>query len=326
MAGCVIVAAVVSSALFAETAQAQKLSGTLYSDYSYDIQTESGEDEGENGFGLRRLYLTGDYDISDDFSVKARLEANDGSTTEQGRIAPFVKDLSLKAKNVLGAGHDVEVGITSPPSFKVSEKVWGYRSIEKTIQDRIKVVSSRDVGVVARGPLTSSGSVKYGLMVANNSGGKPETNKAKRVYAQLEFYPAEGVSITVGGDYAGSSEEDEDGTINTNAFIGYSTGDVTVGVEGLLNQVNAVTGADFETMAASVFVRASVSETVEVIGRVDRVNFERGAASSWSNYAIAGVAVKPHPKVRFIPNVMIGKDEFDDQAYVTGRLTLHADF
>lgn len=312
-------------ASIAAGANGQRISGLVYSDYSYLVQDETGAADGENGFGLRRMYITGDFGISEDFSVRARVEANDGSTTEQGRIAPFVKDLYLKWSDFVAEGHVLQIGITSPPSFTVSESFWGFRSLDKTIQDREKVVSSRDTGIALRGPVTNSGSVRYGFMLGNDSGGKPESNKNKRVYGQLEFRPTRRVAVTVGADYADRSGA-EDGALNLNAFLGYRTDHAAVGVEVFSNQLDRIGVADRDHHGASLFARAIVAPGVEVVGRFDRTMTDVGASSTWANYGIFGVSLSPHENVHFIPNVLVSQAEASDQAAVTGRVTLHMDF
>ncbi len=92
---------------------AVKISGLAYMDYDYTISSSDSEEEGENGFGYRRLYLTSDFTISDDFSARARLEASDSSTNSDGKPAPFIKDLYLRWKNSFADGHDIYLGISS---------------------------------------------------------------------------------------------------------------------------------------------------------------------------------------------------------------------
>jgi len=84
----------------------------------------------------------------------------------------------------------------------MSEKAWGYRSLEKTIMDRGKAASSRDTGIVLRGPIDASGKFRYGFMIGNNSGISRETDKYKRFYGQLEYYPSAKIQMSIGGDYA----------------------------------------------------------------------------------------------------------------------------
>jgi hypothetical protein len=304
-----------------------KVSGLAYLDYSYTLSSPVGDEEGENGFGYRRLYLTTDFTISDEFSARARLEGSDSSTNSDGKPAPFVKDLYLRWKNSFADGHDVYLGISSPPSFTVAEKVWGYRSLEKTIQDRVKVVSSRDFGVAVRGRLNEDGTVRYGVMVANNSGTQAESDKDKRVYGQVELYPSETLTFTVGGDYASLSDEVEESSVNGNALAAYQSGDLAVGAEGFFNRVS-LSGIDDnnEAYGVSLFARTNVNENVTLIGRFDRVEFTGPGVEASENYFIAGVALRPHDNVEFIPNVWVSKMDADDSAFVSGRLTAHIIF
>ncbi|MDX1740945.1 MAG: hypothetical protein R3178_06610 [Rhodothermales bacterium] len=312
------------------SAQAQdhvRISGLAYFDYSYTLGSPDSEEEGENGFGYRRLYLTTDFRISEDFSARARLEGSDSSTNSDGKPAPFVKDLFLRWRNSFAEGQDLFLGISSPPSFTVSESVWGYRSLEKTIQDRVGVVSSRDFGLAVRGRLNEDGTVRYGVMVANNSGTKAETDKDKRVYGQVELYPSDNLVFTLGGDYASLSDEDEDNSVNANALAAYRAEAVSVGAEGFFNRV-ALSGVDDEndTYGVSLFARTNINDNVTLIGRFDRVEFTGPGVEASENYFIAGVAVRPHENVEFIPNVWVSKMDSDDSAFVSGRLTAHVRF
>ena len=312
-----------------QSVSAQKnieISGLAYVDYRYVVASPLEEEEGDNAFTYRRVYLTTDYTVSETFSGRLRFEAKDASTTTQGQPAPFVKDLYLKWKNVWGEGHHLVFGVSPPPSFTVSEKIWGYRSLEATIMDRNKIVSSRDFGVVARGKLTPGGSLKYGLMVANNSGVKAEENKHKRVYGQVEWYPAEHVIVTVGGDYAGFGDERSNGT-NLNAFAGYRTTAFRAGAEGFANRIDlAGSDATDDILGVTLFAAARLAETWEAIARIDQVAWDVGGVETSETFFLAGVAFQPHRKVRFIPNVLVIKHSEDEEARVTGRVTLHMDF
>ncbi|MDX1546846.1 MAG: hypothetical protein R3247_07660, partial [Rhodothermales bacterium] len=166
----------------AKAQPAVEVSGLGYLDYAYLLASPDDAEEGENGFGYRRLYLTTDFEISDRFDGRIRLEVRDNSTTEQGRPAPFVKDAFLRWRDLIGEGHHAVFGVSPPPVFRVSERVWGYRSLEATLMDRTGVAPSRDLGVALGGPLAAGGTVRYGLMVANNSGVRAETDRYKRVY------------------------------------------------------------------------------------------------------------------------------------------------
>ncbi len=315
---------------FASPTSAQervRISGLAYMDYDYTLSSPTEAEEGDNGFGYRRLYLTTDFTISDDFSARARLEGSDSSTNDDGKPAPFVKDLYLRWKNSFAEGQDIYLGISPPPAFTVSEKVWGYRSLEKTLQDRVGVVSSRDFGIAVRGRLNEEGTVRYGVMVANNSGTSAETNKDKRIYGQIELYPSDELTFTVGGDYASLSDDVEESSVNGNALAAYQSGDLAVGAEGFFNQVSLVgVDDDSETYGVSLFARANVNEKVTLVGRFDRVELTAPGVEASENYFIVGVALSPHENVELIPNLWASKLDSDDSAFVSGRLTAHFKF
>lgn len=321
---CCALALCVGLPAFAQTTVS--VSGLAYLDYEYLIASPFDDEEGQNGFGYRRLYLTSDFGISEDFSARARLEANDGSTTAQGKPAPFVKDLYLRWSDSFAEGHDLWIGISSPPSFTVAEKAWGFRSLEKTIQDRAGALSSRDFGVALRGPVTAEGTVRYGIMVANNNGERAESDKNKRIYGQLEIYPNESLIITVGGDYASYSGPREN-AVNGNALLAYSTDQITAGVEGFYQQTAfSETDESADLYGLSVFARTNLNDNVTVIGRFDRVEMKDVGVEGSENFFIGGVALRPHDNVEFIPNIVISKMEEDDSSVVAGRVTLHFKF
>ncbi len=306
------------------TAQnALKWSGLVYMDYEYLLSSSDEEAEGENGFDYRRMYLTADYTLSDEFSGRARLEA----ASKPVDSALFVKDLYLKWKGAIADGHDLVFGVQSPPSYNLSEKIWGYRSLEKTIMDRNKIVSSRDMGVQAAGKLSQDGNLKYAVMVGNNNSVRGEDDKYKRIYGQLTW-ESDDVAASVGGDFA--SGEDRN-AVNANAFASYLGDGFRVGAEGFMQKIDLDNSDNSrDELGISVFGIARVNEKVEIVGRADYVEMDASFASNSpkvsQTYLIGGVAFSPNPKVHFIPNVYVVDTEGVDDPEIAGRVTLHADF
>lgn len=297
-----------------------KVSGLAYADYAYLLASPVEDEQGQNGFGYRRLYLTTDFTLSDAFSGRARLEAKDSD------IHPFVKDLYLKWSNLWGEGHALVFGLSAPPVFRVSEAVWGYRSLEKTLLDRNGIASSRDMGVAASGPITPDGTLQYGVMVANNSGVNAETDKYKRVYGQIAWYPAEPLTITLGGDYAGYGDERTAAT-TVNVFAGYQTATFRMGLEGFFNQIQLAEADAWDNLAGgSLFAALTLGPAWVAVARVDQVQRDLSDIKTSERFVMAGVAYQPHANVRFIPNVLVSKESTDDEAWVHGRLTLDVTF
>lgn len=320
----VVAVAVAGSHPYSSSAQTVfDFSGRIYADYSYTVKSPDDELEGQNAFGYRRVYFTANYKQSDRFSGRIRFEANDKSTTAQGKPAPYIKDLYLKWKGVLGDGHDIIMGVSSPPSWEVSEKVWGYRSLIKSLQDRGKILSSRDIGVALKGRLTSDGKVRYGIMLANNESVSRETDKHKRIYGQLEFYPADKLSFTLGSDYASF----EDGSaVNFNTFGGYDSGSLRFGLEAYLNPRSFDDSDDrLVRSGASLFMVAQVSERISGILRIDRLQDDFLGTKETETMVLAGFAYHAGPGVQIIPNIVIIDDSEDDDPTITGRVTLYVD-
>jgi hypothetical protein len=299
-----------------------KVSGLFYMDYEYIASSRDSSKEGSHGFRYRRLYLTTDYEISDRFSGRARLEAQTSRITS-GKPFVFVKDLWLKWKGALGNGHDLIFGVQSAPSFSISEKAWGYRSLARTIMDRNAIVISRDFGVQLKGKFSKDGPLGYGVMFANNSGVLGETDKSKRVYGQLSWAPTKKVKMTGGVDYAAGEIRN---ALNTNAFTSYDAGVVRIGAEGYYRVIDI---KDVETndkvFGISVWAVAKAGENFELIGRLDRVERDRVEGDLEETFVLVGVAFIPEKNVRFIPNIWVSNFSRSDPT-VLPRLTIHADF
>src|SRR5690554_6749198 len=114
-------------------------------------------------------------------------------------MAVAVKDIYLKWENIF-SGSDIIIGIQPTPAFQISESVWGYRALEKTIMDLRGAVSSRDIGISLKGRLNNSGSLNYWFMFGNNSGNSPEVDKYKRLYGHIYLKPGENTHLTIYSD------------------------------------------------------------------------------------------------------------------------------
>lgn len=305
-----------------------EISGLAYVDYAYQLTSPDDAEEGENGFAYRRLYLTADAPISDVFSARARLEATNSGLGPKGPT-PFVKDLYLKWE--VGGGHALTLGVASPPAFAIAEAVWGYRSLEKTLLDLNGVVSSRDFGVRANGPITSDDKLRYGVMVGNNEGVFPEDDKYKRVYGQVEYYPSEALTFAVASNYAafGGARESR---LAVSGLAGYVTATWRAGVEAFV-QTDAFEGAgDLATSGVSVFGAVQFTERWGAVGRVDLVEGEGFAdadnlpgspvTTERTTFGLVALVYQPHPQVQVMPNLLVSDSDAADTASTLGRVTL----
>ncbi len=336
---------ILTTTLFSFTANAQdknavgavgpiKLSGLMFGDLFYNANAINHANKDLNGFQFRRVYITTDYTINDQFSTRFRMES---AISSGSNIGIFVKDAWLKWKNVF-KGSDLIVGMSPTPAFDASEGAWGYRSLEKTIMDYFKIVSSRDIGIDLKGKFDDDGTVKYWLKIGDGSGNKPETDKYKRYYAQLQFNPSSNLLITVYGDYNTMPQVLDvfDGQMKDNSafvaagFINYKQGkDFGLGVESFIkSQQNnfRIGNAALQNQSGfgiSVWAHAMLSDKVGIVGRYD--SFDPNTNSSITNdrqgLIIAALDFKAAPKVSVMPGVEIHTVEGASDSDVTPRVT-----
>lgn len=336
------------------TGQTVKIGGLGYVDYLYrfgdddetalwqkpkdnlwDSSRDATINDAFHGFTYRRLYLTTDAAISERFRARFRLEASDSKLGSGGPV-PFVKDMWIDWKYT--SAHSARLGVMSPPVFQLSEGVWGYRSLEKTILDLQGVNSSRDFGIRFDGPIPIRNDlVRYAVMLANGNGNRADDDKYKKGYAQISIHPSGKLVFSLGADYEKYLDDftiGEDVVISrpyrkmrTSVFGGYEGDMVRFGVEAFLhelkleeeqtytvrheNEAGFVETSTYEPLnrlvGISVFGSVMLNPMVEFVGRLDltRNNGEFGRIDPLltETFVLAGVAFTPHENVRIIPNL-----------------------
>jgi len=376
-----------STAMFAQG----KFSGYMFGDYYYNVTRDPHVGSSNiaspagttafQAFQFRRIYFTYDNDISEQFTSRFRLEADQVQETVDGtksattldtasirksgvsvpnpasKISVFVKDAFLRWKNVF-TGSDIIFGIQPTPAYEISEAAWGYRSLDKTIMDLRGIVSSRDLGISLKGKLTGDGMVNYWLMLANNSGNSPETDKYKRYYAHIQLKPTTNLQTTLYVDYKDmanilnsyTKSYVNNSAVTTALFVGYSEPySYNIGVEAFLQSTSnalkdTVTKSYLSksTMGFSVFGSFNIIPELAVVVRYDNFNpstDDKGkdpvavttavANGNLSrNYVIAGLSWKVDKNVSIIPNILYETYETPKggkaiDASTTARLTVY---
>ncbi len=300
-----------SSALVADEKPKEKFSGYMFGDFYWVAANHLKDIEDQNGFWLRRIYFTYDRSIGEAFSVRLRLEMNSpGDFTSSSKLTPFVKDAYLKWKS---GKTQVILGISPTPTWEVIEKVWGYRSVEKTPLDLQKMGSSRDFGVAVKGSLDSEGKVKYHLMFANGSGTKSETNKGKKAMLSLGLYPSKHLiaeAYTDWNDLPGGND-----VFTFQGFLALKGEKGRIGVQFAHQTHKVEDGEDIELRVGSLFAALQTSDKVALFGRVDRM-FEPNPSGhkisyipfdpeAQSTFLLGGLDFTPEKTVHLMPNVEV---------------------
>ncbi|MFQ5570335.1 MAG: porin [Rhodothermales bacterium] len=289
--------------------QGTKISGYMFGDFYYVASNHNEDLEERNGFWFRRIYLTFDQKIADNWSVRLRGEMSQpGDFTTKAKMTPVVKDAYLKWSN---GQHEVYIALSSTPTWGLVEKIWGYRSVEKTPLDLYKFGSSRDIGLAAKGKLDQDGKVKYHVMVGNGSSNSSENNKGKKAMLSLAFAPASGVTLEAYTDYEARPGETDRYTFQGALFYQQKAGRVGVQFARQIRQVEDADNAEFDVL--SVFGAVKLNEHLHAFARFDhqfqpnpsgeKVAYIPFSKEAEANFVVGGLDYAVTDKIHFMPNV-----------------------
>lgn len=290
-----------------------ELKGVMFADY-YIV---SGNGEEENGFRFRRIYLTHDLRWNDAFSGRVRLEARDAGFNSGKKMEPFVKHAYLRYRK---DRHTIYMGLSSTLTWNVSESVWGYRSVEKTIMDRKKIASSADIGIAYYTRLDEDGKVNARLMLANGSGQSSEADKYKKVYGLLHFEPGP-LNLTAYVDWEKRADNRDRTTFAT--FIGLKKKIFHGGLEGFVQWRNH----SAQVRGLSLFGAGQISEKIKVFARSDFFDPDDKSGDDGEYWFLGGLDIEPVKDIHIMPNVMGTSFQAPDvDMEVIPRLTLYVKF
>ena len=148
-------------------AKGSRITGLMFGDYYWVVSdTSRGYKEAnspvykDNAIQFRRIYFTYEDEIAADFTVRLRREVHNATLGVGGKMDPFVKHAYLKWRGLV-PNSSVYVGLSGASNWAVSEGIWGYRSVEKTIQDLHGIGTSADIGFALKGSIDSESKVNY---------------------------------------------------------------------------------------------------------------------------------------------------------------------
>lgn len=314
-----------------ETAEEQfkpsaKIFGEVFGDYYYKVASDTDNSWGttefakksvdDQAFTLRRVYFGAKFQFSKNIIAKIMYEGTDGNLLTNGKkAAGNLKYAYLKFSNIWARGGTFVIGAQHTPTWSpFTEKIWAYRSIEKTIFDARKLGESNDVGATVTGHFDKDGNISYTLMIGNGRGQKPENNKYKKVYASINGKVFDKKILwEIYGDY-----EDYDGDTSKTSikvFLGYQTDKITIGFEGG-NQRQTAMGAldtvsnkkqDVIPLGFTGFIRGVlVKDKLNFFLRTDYFDNNSNSDDTYTeNFFVAGVDYTPVKNTHLMPNLWI---------------------
>lgn len=307
-----------------------------------------------NAFQFRRVYLGYEYDIDKTFSVELLLASEpsantnvSGTTSISGsdnladnKMAFYIKLINLRWKG-LWKGTDLVVGQTLTPAFPMlTEKIWGYRAIEKTISDFHRT-NAFDIGASLQGtfdPATKN--FGYDLMVGDNtqagllSAANANTGFFKAFYGDVYArFLNQTLIFDLYADYmqtaSGTATMGQQSHSMFKGFAAYTTPKITFGIEAytqqIANGVNNVTLGHSENArvnAFSVYTHGAITkDKVGFFARYDgynpdadftaanvyttNTNFAAYSPYTKEHFVTAGLDFTPTKNVHFMPNLWL---------------------
>ena len=298
-------------------ATASNFSGYMVGDYYYIISDPKKDNEGENAFRFRRIYLTSDWNKGEKFSSRLRFEARDAGWGKSEKMEPFVKHAYLRWRDIF-SGADLYLGLSGTPTWSLSEKIWGYRSVEKTILDLNKIGSSADLGLRVKGTL---GGLTYNFMLGNGAGQKSEGDQQKKLYSSFSHSLGKSLNAEIYFDYNEVSENVTERTVKV--FIGYSQAESRGGIEAF-SRVNGNGNKDETISGTSVFWSQNLNKTGTGFIRWDAL-WNNGEDMT-DHLLIVGYDKKVGPGVHMIPNFRFSDRDSEEKSKVSPYITAYYKF
>jgi hypothetical protein len=327
-----------------------KVWGYAFFDYFYKVASDTGVSFGQGeyskvpkdyqAFSFRRIYLGLDAQIAENFSGQILLEGSDGTPITKGDRGVFIKAAYLEWKNLIPRA-SIFIGQSPTPTWPLlTEKVWAYRSVEKTITDFRGLGGSNDLGILISGKFDKKENFGYNFMFGNGKGSKPEDNKLKKYYGSLWGTVLD--KRVIAEAYADYEDyTDIKSKITLKGFLAYQHEKFTVGVEALQQiqkKFYAADSTDIVPWGISSYVHATLlKDKLRAFARFDYYDPDTKYDTSRTysdannyykqNFITLGLDYTPIKNVHVMPNVWINTysdkrtTKIERKADVVGRVT-----
>jgi len=331
-----IVATAVATACLTSTAfaadESTKVTGTAFLDWTSINKTttakangaETKDDGNGYGFDIKRFYVGIDHTFNDVWAANITTDVAYSSTV--GNVEVFVKKAYLQA--TFDDAFVLRAGSSDTPWMGMIDGLYGYRYVEKSVNDLTGVVNTADWGLHASGKF-ADGKLNYAVSLVDGAGYKnPKRSKNMDLEGRLSYMPIDGLTFAIGA-YTGKkglaveSNPAENTFSRYNLAVAYVVKEFRVGVEYYtlknLNSVQTTTGDTDKAKAYSIWAAYNFSDDFSVFVRHDdqKRNPSDTLASAKEDtfkYTQVGVAYKPHKKVDL---ALVYKNTKNDTNYGT---------
>lgn len=276
-----------------------KPNGNLLALLFTNFHTSFSDGETMPAFEITRTYLGYEYNFSKELYAKVVLDVGN---PEAGKLemTAYLKNAYFQYKK---NNFTASFGLISTTQFKVSEKIWGNRYIEKSFQDAYKFNSSADLGINLDYKFSDFISVDFSVI--NGEGYKQlQSDKLLRPGAGITMNPVKNVTARVFADVMGDVTKQQ----SLATFLAYTGDKFTVAGEYNYQQ-NFGMAEGHDVYGTSFFATYQASDIVKIFGRYDNLASATldGESDAWQlskdgQLFMAGLEFSPVKGVKLAPN------------------------
>ncbi len=264
-----------------------------------NFNTAFSDGETNPSFGITRAYLGYEYNFSKEFYAKVVLDVGDPKVGALERVA-YLKNAYVQYSS---GKFKAYFGMISTTQFKVSEKIWGYRYIEKSFQDAYKFNSSADFGMNLDYKFNDFISADFSII--NGEGYKVvQSDDFVRPGLGITVKPVKGITARVFGDYMGDEVKQQ----SLATFLAYTSDKLVLAAE--YNYQKNMDMEDGQDIYGTSFYGTFIpSDAVKIFARFDDLRSKKldGESVAWNldsdgQMFMAGLEFSPVKGVKVAPN------------------------
>ena len=265
-------------------------------------------------FEITRAYLGYEYNFSRDWYAKVVFDVGDPGVGKH-EMAAFLKNAYFKYSKSKFTAY---FGMIATTQFKVSEKIWGYRYIEKSFQDAYGFNASADLGFNLEYEFADFISADFS--VTNGEGYKKiQGDSILRPGAGITVNPVKTITARIYGDFMGNDVKQQ----SVATFLAYNGERLTVGAEYNYQwNVDMVDGQDMS--GTSFYFSLKPCSKVKLFGRYDDLNSSTltDLHQPWQidddgQLYMAGIEYSPTKGVKLAPNFRLWSPDNESFASIS---------
>ena len=264
-----------------------------------NFNTSFSDGETMKRFEITRAYLGYEYNFSKEFYAKLVLDVGDPKVGGL-QMTAYLKNAYLQYKK---NNFTASAGMISTTQFKVSEKIWGLRYIEKSYQDAYKFNSSADIGFNIDYKFADFLSADFSII--NGEGYKVlQNDNYVRPGLGITAKPIKNITARIFADNMGDTIKQQ----SLATFLAYTGKKLVIGAE-YNYQKNFGMRDGQDLYGTSFYATFKASKNILLFGRFDDLKSKtiEGESNPWQinkdgKLIMAGIEYSPIKGVKIAPN------------------------